>query len=770
MTWEFVEEDALRDVLDEHEIVDLLENGTLADGDWLTAELDDGLGYYYPSGDEPRVDEFRRFHELLTEDAPDGYEPYYFRVAPASKAPATEHGSWKDERNRLHFEDAVAWMNYGGNVGVAGTPDGPLVNVDIDDEEETTEDDLKETLRAASRSRTGFHAWYFNSDGDVPNVPTDEYGEIRTNWQYVVAPGSFVASDSSDIPEDEYTDAGYYTVENSEPVAAVTWDELPDVFHEVHEEHEQAKEEVEERTPDYDTDTVTSEVSGDAPIMDISARDVVADQGGDTSGRRFTAIWHGSTTGTNMSVSDEGKVQCWRHNVAHGGLQALAMLSDECTLSCDDVGTGHKPNSKQRSTAGPCRLKGDPALLWYAWHGAKTETNLDAGAIPRPALRHVAREHTEWDDELVEQTNDDGDTFEALPPEDFNAARDVVEEDFGLDTGRDELPTGDGDGSDAVPSYEVAGGYRLQLVPVSGKEAKIILKHEGEQVYAETVEKGSWESRQTRQKVAAAASKVVPDEDGNTVKDGVREALQQALAERDGDPDRWDRLMRSEGTQDLIDRTVDVVVYPYEDGATWVITMSPPEESPKDGPQTFEFDGGQLNNKHAGPFLNEYLEKFLVRTELDSEAWGELTKYWVDEAEPEEPEVDVTKEAFIEGILDDLSGGAFTCVDWSDRFDAFDWGSRNAIYAGGEDGPTEEEAVLVPGQYISDKMDDGGVEFNLSKELRERGILLTTSERVRAGPDKQQRRVWCFDADETLFAGGEALYNPDDEPDGGVDI
>jgi hypothetical protein len=446
------------------------------------------------------------------------------------------------------------------------------------------------------------------------------------------------------------------------------------------------------------------------------------------------------------------------------------MLSDECTLSCDDVGTGHKPNSKQRSTAGPCRLKGDPALLWYAWHGAKTETNLDAGAIPRPALRHVAREHTEWDDELVEQTNDEGDTFEALPPEYFNAARDVVEEDFGLDTERDELPTGDGDGSDAVPSYEVAGGYRLQLVPISGKEAKIVLKNGDTQVYTETVEKGSWESRQTRQKVAAAASKVVPDEDGNTVKDGVREALQQALAERDGDPDRWDRLMRSEGTQNLIDRTLDVVVYPYEDGTTWVITMRPPEESPQNEPQTFEFDGGQLNNQNPGHFLDEYVERFLVRTELDSKAWRKLTDYWLDEGEPEEPEVDVSKEAFIEGILDDLNGGAFTAVEWDGRMQAFDWGSRNAIYAGPGDGPIDEEAVLVPGRYIHEKMDDAGVEFNLSKELRERGILLTTSERIRAGPDSQQRRVWVFDADETLFAGGEALYDPDDDPEDGVGV
>jgi Bifunctional DNA primase/polymerase, N-terminal. len=59
------------------------------------------------------------------------------------KAPATQFGSWKEESARLDLEQAIAWMEQGGNIGIAGTADDELVNVDIDDEDETDIDDLQ---------------------------------------------------------------------------------------------------------------------------------------------------------------------------------------------------------------------------------------------------------------------------------------------------------------------------------------------------------------------------------------------------------------------------------------------------------------------------------------------------------------------------------------------------------------------------------------------------------------------------------------------------
>jgi len=243
--WEPVEQSALRAVLDEHGVGHLLETGALDGADrWRVVDLSDDdedprRRWYYASGDEPRPDEFRQFHDLLTEAAPDDYEPHYFRCRRASKDPAIQFGSWKDDDARLSVEEAVDWMQRGGNIGIAGRPDGPLVNVDIDDDEETTPEDVPESLRARSRSRTGWHTWYFDPAGEIPNIPTDEYGEIRTDWQYVVAPGSFVASTREEILDDA-TDPGYYTVEDAAPVAGIEYDDLPEVFLDAAEETQTA--------------------------------------------------------------------------------------------------------------------------------------------------------------------------------------------------------------------------------------------------------------------------------------------------------------------------------------------------------------------------------------------------------------------------------------------------------------------------------------------------------------------------------------------------
>ena len=151
---------------------------------------------------DPRPDEFRRFHDLLVEHAPDGYTPWYFRVRSGSKAPATQYGSWKSESARLDVDEAVGWMEDGGNVGIAGTADDALVNVDIDDEDETTPEDLQETLIARSRSRTGVHARSFAAPGDaIPNVPPDVADEVRANWQYVVALASYVDNAPAALPD-----------------------------------------------------------------------------------------------------------------------------------------------------------------------------------------------------------------------------------------------------------------------------------------------------------------------------------------------------------------------------------------------------------------------------------------------------------------------------------------------------------------------------------------------------------------------------------------
>jgi len=409
---------------------------------------------------DPDPEEFRQFHELLTQHAPDGYTPWYFRVREGSKAPATSYGSWKDEEARLTVEEAVSWMERGGNVGVAGTDSGPLVNVDIDDEDETTPADLKQTLMARSRSRTGIHAWYFEPDDtEIPNIPTDESGEVRANWQYVVAPGSYVKTDRDLVPEAERDRAGYYTVAESEPVAAIDFDELPEVFREHHRREEQADTdaELEYEMPDADEDGSSRQ----SALFDVDARDVVRKEGGSTdTDDRWSAIFHGSETDANMSVSSKGLIQCWRHNVTHNGLQALTVLS-EYRGHCADVGAPHKG-----SNAGPsCIEHEDGAHIWHAWKYAKQNGYIpDDDPVPYTAIRHLCRVRDLCPVSEIPDEGSDG----SLPAKVYDAALTMIENQDGLDPGRkttdkiDPTPRSDGGVSATTEPTDNSGPRSLE--------------------------------------------------------------------------------------------------------------------------------------------------------------------------------------------------------------------------------------------------------------------------------------------------------------------
>ena len=399
----------------------------------------------------PAPEELDHFLDILMADAPDGYEPWLFRCRKESKAPATKFGSWKDESNRLTREEAKDAMREGWNIGIAGTPDDRLVNVDIDDDDATDIAAIQDSVRSRSRSRTGRHTQYFEEEGEnIPNIPTDAKGEIRARWQYVLAPGSYVPTDPEeeglDIPDPQLPLVGYYTVERPHEPTEIEYDDLPEVFRDAYEAAQQAESE----TPDPDEpdageiDTDGENTSG---VFDIEVRDIIRREGGTTDPHaRWSAIFHGSSTDANMSVSDKGRLHCWRHNVAHGGLQVLAVLSSETESgesACLHIGAGHK-----NSGAGPSRLS-DGELTWPAWEYAKRSGYLpDDDPIPHTALLHLATERGLCDPDDIE----DG---WKLPREAFNDALEVVETEFGLSPGREAITDTDPDLSDDEQDYYV---------------------------------------------------------------------------------------------------------------------------------------------------------------------------------------------------------------------------------------------------------------------------------------------------------------------------
>ena len=185
---------------------------------------------------KPRVDEFIKFHGLLTKDAP-GYEPFYFPLEKNGKDPL-KNRSWKE--NRKTFEEAAELMKKGFNIGVAATDKDPLVIVDVDNIIEVEE--LKPTLINQSRKRVGRHGFYFTNQPPAKsifdnsakqNIATEDCGEVRANWQYVVAAGSYVPCSSEEIeriPVGNRQNAGYYTVMVEHTVNHIEYSELPEMY------------------------------------------------------------------------------------------------------------------------------------------------------------------------------------------------------------------------------------------------------------------------------------------------------------------------------------------------------------------------------------------------------------------------------------------------------------------------------------------------------------------------------------------------------------
>ena len=444
---------------------------------------------------DPRPEEFRRFHELLTEHAPEGYRPWYFRCREGSKAPATSYGSWKDSDARLSLEEAIAWMEDGGNVGVAGTGNDELVNVDIDDEDETTADDLKQTLIARSRSRTGVHAWYFAAPGEeIPNIPTDDAGEVRANWQYVVAPGSYVETDPEAVPEDQQEDAGYYTVERPDPVQSLRFDELPAVFVDHHESAAQDETDADLGEELPDTGDSNDDRDGSA-LFDIGASDVLRKEGGSTDeDDRFGSVFHGSDTDANTSLSSRGLIQCWRHNVTHNGFQALVTLSDY-SHGCEKIGTPHKGSNAGSS----CLSKDDGEAVWHAWKYAKENGYIpEDDPVPYSALKHLCRVRDLCPVSEIPDSPDDG----SIPAHAYDAALETIDEDEELDPGR--VPTSEIDDGSGIPNKRNVKRVDSEEVDTTEEDSgginsfTSLAQHGGEYGYFETNNDGeTWFERVT---------------------------------------------------------------------------------------------------------------------------------------------------------------------------------------------------------------------------------------------------------------------------------
>ena len=178
-----------------------------------------------------------------------------------------------------------------------------------------------------------------------------------------------------------------------------------------------------ERTrPDRDTtdadatpDAAAGEGAGSA-LFDLGIRDVA---GLSRGYRGKSPLGHrGDSENYFVLLDDRGLAYDHKAKAAYNALTYLLVDAGERRIDA--------PNGRL-----------DDAEVFAAWKHAKRAGHLpDDDPIPRRALRYVARDATAWDGDLAEHVTRDGDTFDGLPTDVYNAALDAVRADHGVDPGR----------------------------------------------------------------------------------------------------------------------------------------------------------------------------------------------------------------------------------------------------------------------------------------------------------------------------------------------
>lgn len=372
------------------------------------------------------VDEFKRFHALLTKDRPD-YTPWYFRLTRDDKDPHPRI-AWKDAEARIPFEKAVEYLTNRGNVGIAATNMDTLCIIDIDDIEVTPDSAMQPTLSIRSRKRIGRHYFYFTSDPKCKkNLPTEKCGEIRANWQYVVAPGSYVTCSDEEVsrmPAEQRTFAGRYSIENPTNPTEIVWDAVPPVFHEQAKKNEKATRE--KREADKKKKEKKKQEPGDqkkkSAMYDLTCEDIFTIP----NKARFESEFHDSSTGKNTSY-DGNVITCWRHNVTLTPLMGLAVLAE--VADCVDAGKG-MPDS---GVGGSSIKWDDGRTIFKMWKFAKKEGIIPADdPIPPAALRWYAVENGQC------KQNEIKDGWK-LPAKAYNGTIALIEAEEGISAGRQKM-------------------------------------------------------------------------------------------------------------------------------------------------------------------------------------------------------------------------------------------------------------------------------------------------------------------------------------------
>lgn len=366
--------------------------------------------------------ELKIFYDLLMQEAPKDFQPWFFPIRQNEKDPDSlaiaqqagykspccnadwlkvqrgkwpktmcskcglGKGSWKAPWARLTIAEAMIRLSLGGNVGISARANDPLTITDKDDP--SVPEIKKETLTSKSRKRIGGHWFGWAGEKEIKcNIPTEDQGEHRSKDQYVVAPGSYVPCSKEDIeamPEEERINAGKYTVFKKVKPAILFLQDLPDPYLE-------AMNKIKKR------DVVDCEVKNKKDfgeyckttnLFKLKITDIIVNHS-----PRFPHPLHPSETGTNFSVSDDGNIAtCWRHGVTLNAAQYLAVKSGK--FECSEIGKQH----------GGASVKMSNKAIFWAWHQAKLDGFIPStDPIPYAAIKYIIEEHNICPPEMIEK-------------------------------------------------------------------------------------------------------------------------------------------------------------------------------------------------------------------------------------------------------------------------------------------------------------------------------------------------------------------------------
>lgn len=164
-------------------------------------------------------DEFEKFIKLLP------HTPILIPIIANDKKPEVAFKeSWKDPKYHLTIEQAIIRLCEGKNVGVVAND--WLVIVDLDNP-----DKFKLNIKTLTvETRNGKLHMYYQNAGDVENSvgknTLARCGEVRAEWQYVLAPGSYVPCDDSKYKSGN----GLYHIIDPAPLTLLHKSDLPEDF------------------------------------------------------------------------------------------------------------------------------------------------------------------------------------------------------------------------------------------------------------------------------------------------------------------------------------------------------------------------------------------------------------------------------------------------------------------------------------------------------------------------------------------------------------